>query len=75
MLRFVYGTIAKIREREGPATVLTFKGVKSVIGAETLESLGLKVDPTTGKLEEIRPKGLAYFYCGDKKRRKIWDIR
>ena len=48
--------------REGPVIALTFKGAKQVVGVQTLESLGLKVNPITGRLEETRPKGIAYFY-------------
>ena len=40
------------------------EGAQTVIGVETLESIGLKLDPTTGKLEFTRPKGMAYFYWG-----------
>ena len=52
----------RIEETEAPAIAITFKGAKTVIGVETLESAGLKLDPTTGTLEFTRPKGLAYFY-------------
>lgn len=58
----VYYAIASIDGREGPAIVLAFEGAKEVIGVQTLEALGLKLDPATGKLEATRPKGLAYFY-------------
>jgi len=58
----VYTLDVTIEERSGPAAALTFEGAKSVVGVETLESLGLKVDPSTEKLESTRPKGLAYFY-------------
>lgn len=49
-------------DREGPAIAVTFKGTKPVVGVQTLESLGLKVDPNKRRLEPTRPKGLAYFY-------------
>lgn len=55
-----YGAIARIGEREGPAIIASFKGAKASIGVQALESLGLKVNPTTGELEETRPKGIAY---------------
>ncbi len=45
-----------------PCIAITFDGAQTVIGVETLESIGLKLDPTSGKLEFTRPKGLAYFY-------------
>jgi predicted aspartyl protease len=61
-----YGVAIKIRGVEAPSISITFKRAKTVIGVETLESIGLKLDPTTGKLEFTRPKGMAYFYtCRD----------
>jgi len=45
-----------------PSTIAALKGAKTVIGVQALEALGLKVDPTTGKLEPTRPEGLAYLY-------------
>ena len=58
----IYGMVARINDREGPAIAVTFEGAKAVIGVQTLESLGLKVNPITGELEATRPKGVAYFY-------------
>ena len=57
-----YGVAIEIEEVEAPAIGITFEGAQTVIGVETLESIGLKLDPTTGRLEFTRPKGLAYFY-------------
>jgi len=57
-----YGVRIKIKDAEAPCIALTFDGAKTVIGVETLESIGLRLDPTTGSLEFTRPKGLAYFY-------------
>ncbi len=57
-----YGVAITIEGVEAPAVCLTFKGAQTVIGVETLESIGLKLDPTTGKLEFTRPKGIAYFF-------------
>ena len=57
-----YGVAITIEEVEAPSISITFEGAQTVIGVETLESIGLKLDPTTGKLEFTRPKGLAYFY-------------
>jgi predicted aspartyl protease len=54
--------LIRIEDREGPAIIATFEGVKHVLGVQTLEALGLKVDPLTGKLQPTRPKGIAYFY-------------
>ena len=44
----------KINEREAPATVLIMDCEKSLLGVETLESLGLKVNPETEKLVPTR---------------------
>lgn len=57
-----YGVAIKIKGAEAPSVSITFKGAKTVIGVETLESIGLKLDPTTGSLDFTRPKGMAYFY-------------
>jgi len=43
----VYATSIKIGDREGPAIILTFEKAKSVLGVQTLESLGLRVDLTS----------------------------
>jgi len=43
----------RINDREAPATVLIM-GNKPLLGVETLEVLGLKVNPKTGKLEPTR---------------------
>jgi predicted aspartyl protease len=56
------GVAITIEEVEAPSISITFDGAQTVIGVETLESIGLKLDPTTGKLEFTRPKGMAYFY-------------
>jgi predicted aspartyl protease len=58
-----YGVAIKIEEVEAPSISITFEGAQTVIGVETLESIGLKLDPATGKLEFTRPEGMAYFYC------------
>ena len=42
----------EIEGRRGPVRILAFQGAQPVIGADTLETLGLKVDPTTGRLEK-----------------------
>jgi predicted aspartyl protease len=59
-----YGVAIKIEDVEAPAISITFPDAQTVVGVETLESIGLKLDPTTGKLEFTRPKGMAYFYSG-----------
>jgi predicted aspartyl protease len=57
-----YGVAITIEDVEAPSISITFEGAQTVIGVETLESIGLKLDPTTGRLEFTRPKGMAYFY-------------
>jgi predicted aspartyl protease len=57
-----YGVAIKIKGVEAPAISLTFKDAQTVIGVETLESLGMKLDPARGKLEFTRPRGRAYFF-------------
>lgn len=57
-----YALLVRIKEVEAPSIIITFKEAKTVVGGETLESIGLRLDPTTGNLEFTRPKGLVYFY-------------
>ncbi|MDZ7360272.1 MAG: hypothetical protein ONB46_06035 [candidate division KSB1 bacterium] len=57
-----YGVAVKIKGVEAPAISLTFKDAPTVIGVETLESLGMRLDPARGKLEFTRPKGMAYLF-------------
>ncbi len=57
-----YGVAIKIEGVEAPSISITFEGAQTVIGVETLESIGLRLDPTTGRLEFTRPEGVAYFY-------------
>lgn len=57
-----YSVAITIEGVEMPSIAVSLEGAQTVIGVETLESIGLKLDPTTGKLEFTRPKGLAYFY-------------
>jgi len=42
----------EIEGRRGPVRVLAFKGAIPVIGVDTLETLGLRVDPTTWRIEK-----------------------
>ena len=42
----------EIEGRRGPVRILAFPGAQSVIGIVTLKTLGLKVDPTTDRLEK-----------------------
>ncbi|AEA12996.1 hypothetical protein TUZN_1526 [Thermoproteus uzoniensis 768-20] len=48
----VYVAEAEIEGRRGPVRVVAFEGATPVIGVDTLETLGLRVDPITGKLEK-----------------------
>lgn len=38
--------------RGGPIRILAFSGAMPVIGVDTLETLGLRVDPVTGRIEK-----------------------
>jgi len=42
----------EIEDRRGPVRILAFKGATPVIGVDTLETLRLKVDPITGRIEK-----------------------
>ena len=51
----------KILDREGVFQVVILDVPEPLLGVSTLEGLGLKVDPATGKLERSRGYGLALF--------------
>ncbi len=42
----------EIEGRRGPVRILAFKDAIPVIGVDTLETLGLKVDPVTERIEK-----------------------
>jgi predicted aspartyl protease len=42
----------EIEGRRGPLRIMAFKDAMPVIGVDTLETLGLRVDPSTGKVEK-----------------------
>ena len=44
----------RVLDREAPATVLIGAVTEPLLGVETLEALGLTVDPTTGTLRKKR---------------------
>jgi clan AA aspartic protease len=46
----------KIARREAPMTALLIAGCEPLLGVETLEALGLKVDPKRGTLEPTRAR-------------------
>ena len=48
----VYIAEVEIERRRGPVRVLAFQDAVPVVGADTLETLELRVDPTTGRLEK-----------------------
>jgi predicted aspartyl protease len=48
----VFVAEVEIEGRRGPARVMAFEGAVPVIGVDTLETLGLKVDPVTGRIEK-----------------------
>ena len=48
----VFVAEAEIENRRGPLRIMAFEGATPVIGVDTLETLGLKVDPLTGKVEK-----------------------
>ncbi len=60
----ICAVIVSLGDRSAATLVACFEGAKSVIGVRTLEDLGLKVDPVSGRLEESRPKNVAYFLYG-----------
>lgn len=49
----------KIGEREGVLPVAIMEAPEPILGVTAMEGLGIKVDPTTGKIEYTRPYGLA----------------
>jgi len=49
----------KLLDREGTLPVAILDVPEPLLGATALEGLGLRVDPTTGRLEHSRPYGLA----------------
>ena len=48
----VFVAECEVEGRRGPVRVLAFEGATPVVGADTLETLGLKVDPVTGRVEK-----------------------
>lgn len=56
----IYLAEIKINGRKGPARIAAFKRAVPTIGVDTLETLGLKVNPNTGKLETTRGKYLLF---------------
>jgi predicted aspartyl protease len=48
----VFVAECEIEGRKGPVRILAFENAIPVIGVDTLETLGLKVDPVTGRIEK-----------------------
>jgi predicted aspartyl protease len=48
----VFVAEGEIEGRRGPLRILAFENAIPVIGVDTLETLGLKVDPVTGRIEK-----------------------
>jgi clan AA aspartic protease len=44
----------RVGRREGPMTALVLSGSEPLLGVEALEGLGLRVDPSRGRLEASR---------------------
>lgn len=44
------------------AQIATFKNAPKIVGVQTLEGLGLQVDPTGKKVVQTRPPRKIYFY-------------
>ena len=44
----------ELNGRKGPMRIASFKGAVPAIGVDTLETLGFKANPRTGKLEPTR---------------------
>ena len=49
--------LAEIEGRQAPVKLVIANGAAQVVGVETLEALGLKPNPMTGKLEATREPG------------------
>jgi aspartyl protease family protein len=47
----------EVAGRSGPTTALILRGSEPLLGVETLEALGLKVNTEKGRLEPTRAKG------------------
>jgi len=53
----VYIGEAEVKGRKGPVMIAALKTPISLLGVYALESLGFKVNPRTGELEEVGPEG------------------
>ncbi len=48
----VFVAEGEIEDRRGPLRILAFENATPAIGVDTLETLGLKVNPVTGEIEK-----------------------
>ena len=53
----LYLTEVEVKGRKGPAFVAELETPTPLLGVYALETLGFKVNPWTGELEEISPEG------------------
>ncbi|WP_054841683.1 aspartyl protease family protein [Vulcanisaeta distributa] len=53
----IYVGEAEVKGRRGPVMIAALKTPTPLLGVYALESLGFKVNPRTGELEEIGPEG------------------
>ncbi len=53
----IYVGEAEVKSRRGPVMIAAIKTPTPLLGVYALESLGFKVNPRTGELEEIGPEG------------------
>ena len=53
----IYVGQAEVKGRKGPVMIAALKTPTPLLGVYALESLGFKVNPRTGELEEIGPEG------------------
>jgi predicted aspartyl protease len=54
----------EVKGRRGPAFVAELNVPTPLLGVYALETLGFKVNPRTGELEEVSPEGGYLLYLG-----------
>lgn len=53
----VYVAEVEVKNRKGPAFIAIAPTPTPLLGVHALETLGFKVNPVTGELEEVAPEG------------------
>ena len=53
----LYVTEVEVRGRKGPALIAELDVPTPLLGVYALETLGFKINPATGELEEMSPEG------------------